>query len=103
MSRHPGTLKTVNNGMQFGQVTSSGNGHSVDHARSAEAEGRLRWDAEPTTELLEGLVHLGTSPTGHAASGCFGPFRNPQNANKSSKSGVAVIEGAIPMHIYRPP
>jgi hypothetical protein len=48
------------------------------------------------------LIKAGSSPTGHAASGCFGPFQNPQNANKSSKSAVAVIEGAIPMYIYRP-
>ncbi len=42
------------------------------------------------------------SPPGHAASGCFEPFQNTQNLSRSSKSGVAVIEGAIPLHVYRP-
>jgi hypothetical protein len=51
---------------------------------------------------IAGLPTVVASPTGHVARGCFGPFQNPQNANKSSKSGVGVIEGAIPMHIYRP-
>ena len=46
--------------------------------------------------LLTGLLQSGTSPTGTAASGCF------QNEDHSSKSGVTVMEGAIPMHVYRP-
>jgi hypothetical protein len=41
-------------------------------------------------------------PNGTRGEWCFGPFQNPQHANKSSKFGVGVIEGAIPMHIYRP-
>ena len=61
------------------------------------------WVAAARPEgLTVGLIQSVASPTGHATSGCFGPFQKPQNANKSSKSGVGVIEGAIPMHIYRP-
>jgi hypothetical protein len=56
-------------------------------------------------QLVAGMVGLPTvlaSPTGRLASGCLGPFQKSQNAHKSSKSGAAVIEGAIPMHVYRP-